>query len=136
MNKQSKIKKLTSIIKENSKTVNICYSCLKIQKLDDGDYSPCCDDLILSSKEMLKALRGKIPKINPHQPVTDRKKKKKSNIKRDPETGLRLGTTKYKAYKLWKKGMTCKKAAIKLEANESSIRSWFGTFNRRWKNHD
>jgi len=112
---------------------NVCMNCFSIVSAKEGGLSKCCGEVVLSSINLSRVVSGKIPKITADVAIKPQRLNRKPRKEaRDAVTGLRKGTIKYKAYQLWRAGKKWRDAAKKLEANESSVRSWFGTFNKKF----
>jgi len=108
-------------------TCCICYAECPPGNILNG-YSLCCGGVVLLNSELNNAMIGKIPKVVVVGPVGV----KKQGGVRDAVSRLRVGTTKYKAFQLWRSGLSCEQTVSKLNANKSSIRSWFSSFNHRF----
>jgi hypothetical protein len=109
----------------------VCSKCLKLCK-DDEEYSTCCGEIVIKASELLSAIRGKIPKIKLSSRKNIPKKSTPRSSKIDAVSGLRLNTNKYRVYMLWRKGKSLQHIVDKLGINSSSVRSWMGTFKRRF----
>jgi hypothetical protein len=126
-----------------TKESTICASCGK--KDPTGQvYSDCCEALIINGNIEKEVKQGRIPRISSTRDyVSSPKSKSQTDSKRksksvDPTSGIRTGTAKYQCYLIWSQGVPVDKIRPKLEklgfvVGGSSIRSWCGRFDKRYK---
>jgi len=126
-----------------TKETTICASCGKRDPAGKV-YSDCCEALIINGNVEKEVKLGKIPRISstrdyisnpkPQSPTGSKRKSKSVDL----TSGIRTGTAKYQCYLIWSKGVPIDKIRLKLEklgfmVGGSSIRSWCGRFDKRYK---